>query len=164
MDKKRKKILATIAALSMIGYFSYDYHYTPNYEIIMEDSKAFARYSKGLVYIGHKKFLSNLKNVKEEDILVLDERNNNDPNMCVFSSYLIDDKNVRNEILEILLEYEQEYPSNWDRTIDSMRIEWFMHNLLYFFNYETKRTTDVDLNNNNEEIYDLPIIKKIIKI
>ena len=84
--------------------------------------------------------------------------------MKIYSSYRIDDRDLRNEILEVLCRYEECYPSPWDRTIESMRLEWLMHNYSYFFNHETNRTEDVDLNNKEEEYYDNPILRRMFKV
>ena len=83
--------------------------------------------------------------------------------MKILSSYKINDSNIRNEILEIIAEYEKTYPSSWNRSINSMRVEWFVHNFLYYLNYEKNRTRDVDFNNSEQEIYSKKLIKKLIK-
>ena len=73
----------------------------------------------------------------------------------------IHDAEIRNEILEILQEYERQFPSDWDRTTESMRLEWLMHNLSYRFDYQPGRTESVDLNNNDEGKYDNKILQRI---
>ena len=45
-----------------------------------------------------------------------------------------------------------------------MRVEWIMHNISYFFDYERHRTTDVDLDNNDEKVYNNTILRKILKL
>ena len=153
-----------MVALSMIGTITYEDKYIPKYEI-MTHSKAFGRYSNGLVYIGSKYFLKSLTNLNEGDILILDDRNKKDPDMQIYSSYKISDTNVRNEILNILMEYEKKHPSKWERSLNSMKVEWFVHNLLHLFNYRLDNTTDVDFNNADEEIYNVKNnVKRLIKI
>lgn len=168
MDKKKvkRKLLALSAALAIATtYYSIDHVYHPQYEICADGTKAFATYSKGKIYIGSDYFLSSLKDVNEDDILVCDERfSKNNPNMQIYSSYRIDDKEIRNEILEVLCRYEECYPSPWDRTIESMRVEWAMHNLSYIFDHRRDHTTDVDLDNNDQEQYDNEILRKILKL
>ena len=129
-----------------------------DYEII--DDRAFARYSDGLIYIGDFDYLEDVKKYcSDKDILVLDRRNGEDPDMIIYNSYKILDKNKQLEILNALCSYEQLYPSSWNRTINTMQREWNAHNILYYMNYERYRTTDVDLDNADEETY--KIKKKI---
>ena len=168
MDNKKleKKILAIIATLVFLTtYNCVDYEYHPNYEIVEENPCGpFACYSYGNIYIGSSKYLKNLTNITENDILVEDQRFSTDPNMKIYSSYKINDKKIRNEILEVLCKYEECYPSPWNRSIESMRLEWLMHNVSYHFNHEKRRAGDVDLNNNDEAYYDKPVLRKILKL
>ncbi len=167
MDKKKLKrnLLAASAALVILAsYGSIDYEYHPNYEIVDEICGPFGCYSCGNVYIGSRNYLRSLTNITENDILVEDQRFSADPNMKIYSSYRITDKDIRNEILEVLCRYEECYPSPWDRTIESMRLEWTMHNFSYYFNNETNRTRDVDLDNDEQEYYDNPVLRKILKL
>ena len=161
----KKKKLALIGALAIIlTYQSIDYEYHPTYEILDEQDNAFATYSNGRIFIGNMEFLQSLKDVNNNDILILDDRKDEDPSIKIFNSASIKDKNTRNEVLEILCRYEECFPSDWNRSIESMRVEWFMHNLSYFFNYQRNRTTDVDLNNNDENNYNNIILRKILKL
>ena len=63
----------------------------------------------------------------------------------------------------IILIYDSLYPSDWKRSIESMRVEWTVHNLLYDIGYERARTRDVDLDNLEEEKYNNKILRRIIK-
>lgn len=167
-DKKRlyiiKKKLLLISALIVllnVNHNNYNHIYNPSYEILEIQDDAFAKYSLGNIYIGNKNYLEGLTDLNENDILVLDERNSSDPNMKIYGSANIHDKNIRNEILEVLCRYEEMYPSRWDRSIESMRLEWLMHNISYQFKHETDRTTDVDLNNKDQDHYDNILLSKI---
>jgi len=164
--KIKKKLLAISTALVLLtAYSSIDHLYQPNYEIVEENpSGPFGCYSCGYIYIGSLTYLKSLTDITENDILVLDQRYKADPNMKIFSSYRITDKDLRNEILEVLCRYEECYPSPWNRSIESMRLEWLMHNLSYYINNEPNRAGDVDLNNNEEEYYNNPVLRKIFKI
>ena len=168
MKKKTKRIIASVTAtfLLLFVYYNYDYKYVPEYEIVgfLNNSKPFATYRYGNIYI-----VKNEKNVPSEldnpyDVYIIDQRKGDDPNIIIISSYEITDKDARNDILEVLLEYEKMYPSEWNRTIESLRIEWFVHNFLHFFNYKPDHTTDVDLNNGDEEKFSNKIYGKILKI
>ena len=168
MDKKKlkRRLLALSASLIIATtYYNIDHVYHPVYEIMDENPCGpFGCYSCGYIYIGTKTYLNSLTNITENDILVEDQRFSKDPNMKIYSSYRIDDKDIRNEILEVLCKYEECYPSPWDRTIESMRLEWLMHNISYIFDHQTHRTQDVDLNNAEEEYYDQPILNHILKL
>ena len=166
-NKKAKRRLLALAAAVIIGttYYSVDHVYHPTYEIIDDsEDKAFGSYSKGKIYIGKALFLQSLTDLSEDDILVLDQRfSPTNPNLKIMSSYRITDREQRNEILEVLCRYEECYPSPWERSIESMRVEWTAHNLSYYLNNHRERTTDVDLNNEDEERYDSKVLRKILK-
>ena len=160
---KRRRIISFIFACSLMGYLGYNHEYHPEYAITMNDL-SFGRYRHGRVFIGHQDFLDSLNDLTENDILVLDARDNIDPSMKIISSHQITDKDIRNEILCIILRYEEMYPSEWERSIESMRVEWFVHNFLYFFQYQPSHTVDVDLNNSDEELYQKKLVKVFFKI
>ena len=166
MTKQRKKILFTSILLFVISFYHEDYEYHADYEIISEedDSLAYAKYRDGLIYIGDREFLSCI-DCQKGDILIEDQRYSLlDPNMKIYSSYEIVDKESRNDIIEVIQEYEKKYPSTWNRTKDSMRLEWFLHNIFYDFGYQRNRTTNVDLDNEDEEVYSHKILQKIFKL
>ena len=164
MKKKTKRIITSITvAMLLFVYYNYDYKYVPSYEIVCnQEDHCFAYYKNGKVYIVKDK--DEVTNLEPDDIIIVDDSDGKDPDFKIISSYLINDKNIRNDIIEILFEYVKLHPSNWKRTRKSMRLEWFVHNFLYQFNYERNRTTDVDFNNQDEEQYDKEFYNKILKI
>ena len=166
--KKRSKVIITSLSLAVLlgVYYNIDYNYNPSYKIIgqMNSIKPFATYSKGNVYILKKKNQIKRLNLQEDDIVIIDERDGDNPNMQVISSYTVTDKNVRNEIILIMQEYNTKYPSNWNRTNESLRLEWYVHNLLYNLNYKHDHTTDVDFDNNDEEEFNKPFFNHLLKI
>ena len=165
MQKPKKKIVFLAgAACLVIAIYPYKHIYHPSYEILDDGNDAFARYSNGLVYIGDEKYLNSLKSVKNTDILVLDERNLKDANICIYNSCSITSKEVRNEVLEIICHYENMYPTKWDRSIESMRLEWFCHNVGYYFNYKQDHTKEVDLNNKDEEKYNNEFVRRMLRL
>ena len=162
-NKKVKYVLVTTATIFTVAYFNNDYNYNPTYEILDESDDAYAIYPKGKVYIGDKKYIESLRDVKDTDILVEDQRKTRE-NMKIVSSYKIKDKDLRNDIICILVEYEKDNPTDWDRTIESMRVEWFVHNFLYDINYEIDRTKDVDFQNDEEKTYNKKILRKLFSL
>lgn len=123
----------------------------------------FATYSQGKVFICSKDNEESVSRLcSEKDLIVLDERDEEDPNMVVLKSYSVNDVFTMKEVLNIMLTYEHINPSNWDRTYESMRNEWMCHNLSYMCNYHTDRTADADFNNLDEDIYkDINVIRLI---
>ncbi len=117
-------------------------------------------YSRGKIFIRDSKDIESLNDLDDFDILVVDERNSKDPNMKIVNSYKITNKDDMIDILNVLLKYEEEYPSNWDRSLISMRNEWIYHDLSYYFNYEPDSSRDVDLNNADEYRYQKKIIRR----
>ena len=142
MNKKKLITLALLLTLS-----------TTSCSSDAKESDAYSEYSKGNIYIGNREFLNNLSNVEEDDILILDKRSGKDPDMKIYNSYLIMDSEIIDEVLDVILRYESENPSDWNRTKKTMKKEWYIHNILYYLNFNRERTKDVDLNNNDEEFY-----------
>ena len=163
MRKRGRFKIVLCASLITLGLYSIDHKYNPQIEIL-DANEAFASYSEGLVYIGDEDYINSCDCLNEGDILVCDARLADDPNMRIIDSYKIIDKDIRNEILEILEEYEKENPTDWDRSLTSMRLEWFCHNFSYCVSNETDRAKDVDLNNEDEKKYLFPVFNKILKL
>ena len=167
--KYKKRLLIYLSITLGIGsYLLYEHPYQNNYTINSEDSDAFGSYSKGNIYIGRLDYLESLKGkIKPGDVLILQgykvDEGYNDPNYKIISSYLITDKDDRDDILKVLQIYNQVYPWEFNRSLESMRIEWTVHNILYNLGIEKDRTNEVDLNNGDEEIYSNPIFKSLIK-
>ncbi len=159
MTKKgKKRVIALSAAFVMLFYI----HYTRNHrrkETCFVINKGNITYSGGTIYIGSKKYIESLGEVGPGDVLVIDERRSEDPNLKVLDSYKIIRPSVRNEIIDALLYYEDKYPTNWDRTKPSMVNEWDAHNWMRYFGIREERTTDTDFNNADEKQYTLRIKK-----
>ena len=157
-----KIIFLFIILLFIILIMRFDHRFNNNYKII-NNGEVFATYIDGNVYIGDNKFIEKLENVKENDVIILDDTKKIDPDYKIISSYKITDNIIQNEIINILLEYNRIHPSLWNRSVRSMKIEWTIHNLLYYFDYQTIRTMDVDFNNNDETVYNKKLLKDTIK-
>lgn len=84
---------------------------------------------------------------------IVDERSSVDPNIKVYKSCLINDRETIKYIINELLEYEKNNPSDWDRSFDSMYKEWIIHNICYDFFIKRFNTESVDLNNDDEIDY-----------
>lgn len=142
--------------------------YNPDYEINSCYVKGavdvpFASCQSGNIYIIPESQAQEIDNFnKENSIFVIDERTCNDPNLQIYNSATITDENKMYEILTILQEYNELYPSNWNRTISSMLNEWEIHNICSSINYKPIHTDHVDLNNEDEEKYDSKVLTKIL--
>ena len=65
-------------------------------------------YSKniGNIYIGNQEYLDSLENINNNDVLILDMRDDeHDPDVKIFDSYKINDKVNMKRILNYLIEY-----------------------------------------------------------
>ena len=164
MEKFKRKLAALgIFIVLASSYVATEPHYNPQYELL-EDDCAFARCSCGTVYIGDQEFLEQFL-CEEGVILIEDQRNSKkNPNMKIYASCSIDDKNDRNDILEIIQEYERQDPTEWDRSIESMRLEWLIHNLSYDLDIQKHRTEDVDLDNLDEDKYDSKLLQLLFRV
>lgn len=150
--------------LVLVTSYLKDHKYKPDYRIINSDEDNFcAEYPDGCIYIGDDDYLDSIS-TNEGDVLVEDLRIGNDPDMCIHDSYKIKDKDDRNDILEVICLYEEMYPTEWDRSIESMRLEWFMHNLGHEFDYKKDHSDDVDLDNDDEEKYDNKVLRKLFRL
>lgn len=168
MKKRLKRDIIIIALLVTLGIiYIPDHKYEPTtiQEVDYEDEyiRVF-NYTLGRVYIGNYASIHAMRDeVLENDILIIDYRQVPDPDMQILNSYRINDIDIINEILEIICYYEKSDPSNWNRTISSMRNEWEIHNYSYMFNYDVTRTRDVDLNNADEDKYSSELLRKVLR-
>ena len=165
MKKFKTVLVATAFSIFSVSMLKSDYVYQPQYEILTEvDNDAFASYQNGLIYIGDSSFINSLDHVNENDIIVMDNRNTDKSSIQVVSSYEITDKDVRNDIICVIDEYLKLYPSDFNRSIESMRLEWLVHNILYGVNYEVDRTRDVDFETSEEDLYSNYVLTKLFNL
>ena len=68
-----------------------------------EDDYKYATYKNGNVYIINSKEDLNNIHYNENDIIIIDNRENED--MIILDSYKIDDANIRNQIIDIIFMY-----------------------------------------------------------
>lgn len=170
MKKNKKKIIVTGLILgSICSYLSIGNNrtYKPQYIINEEcnsNTEPFASYRYGYVYIVRREQLNYMISIKNDnDIIVVDDRDKENPDMMVYNSSYIWDKDVIDDVLNILLCYEEKYPSNWNRNIESLRNEWLCHNIAYKLGYEKEDTISADLDNNEAKYFDNKILKYILK-
>lgn len=108
----------------------------------------------GSIDTGQKVYVTDDKDVTpiNNNIYIVDMRNNKDPNMQVVDSWTIGDDKLQNEVIELMQIYNKENPVDppWVRTNESMNTEWDLHNLSYVAHYKQERSGSVDFNNADE--------------
>ena len=123
--------------------------YNPAYQTA--ETLPYATYDNKQIYIISEEEANNMKEIPTDDIYVVDRRHWANSTMIIQDSYRIKNLKEMKGILNILMKYENEHPSAWDRTLTSMEKEWLIHNICYFLNYEPARTRHVDFDNADEE-------------
>ena len=98
----------------------------------------------------------------DRDVVIVDQRDFNDPNFKILSSYRITDRSEMREIINIIKDYSACTESTWDRSTDAMENEWIIHNICSSLSIKRSSTDDVDFNNGDENIYGSKIISKIL--
>ena len=126
-----------------------NWEYLYGYERKPEPAKNIGTTSSGKnVYVGSDgDYAASSNSVK-----VVDSRKQADPNIKIIESFRVNERTEMIEISSMLLAYNDENPSipSWNRTLNSMVIEWDIHNKVYDMGYARDSTADVDLNNNDE--------------
>ena len=161
----RRRICALISSYLVftVCYFSswnnsnHRVIYNNNYVYGSTDPYAF--YKGESIYICDEDTIDEIKDNNFDSMYIVDQRDYRDPNIKICNSKDITRLKDMVRILRMLLRYEKEYPSEWNRSLISMTIEWIAHNGGYYYGYERYRTGSVDLNNADEEVY-LSLIKK----
>lgn len=168
MKKYKKKILAFslafVLATSLTGDTKTNYEDRIYIVEEIDDPHYIGSCCSGDVYFGSKTELKKLYDSGVNGIFIIDERNNKEPNVKIIDSYNITDKQDMRDILMLIKLYDDEHPSKWSRTINSMINEWRMHNICYERDYYICNSKDVDLNNSDEETFKgLNVYKLLLK-
>lgn len=90
--------------------------------------------------------------IPKKDVIIVDKRKNDDPNMQVKSSYKISKKKQQKKIIQLMQNYNELHPvlPAWSRTDESLLTEWKFHNIAYDLRIKRERTADTDFNNGDE--------------
>lgn len=119
----------------------------------------YASYRNTNIFISREGIINKIRNDNSNDIYIIDKRFLKNSNMSISNSYEIRNIDEMSIIIDIILEYERQYPSNWNRSKESMLNEWVIHNISYYLNIQRHRSKEVDLDNNDEKKYILNLIK-----
>lgn len=84
------------------------------------------------------------------------------PNIIIVDSYKIECIQNQLEIIDIILEYTNEFPAEgWDRDRQDMLYGWGYHNNMYVLNIFPERSASVDLNAGDEN---KPFFIKMVEV
>ena len=157
MKKCRKKILAFSLAFVLATSVTSDSYSNFRDRIFVieeiDDPHYIGSCFSGNVYFGSKEEMKTLYENGVKGIFVIDERDKEDPNIKIIDSFSITNKRDMRDILLLIKKYDDEHPSKWSRTINSMINEWRMHNICYEKDYYICNSKDVDLNNSDEDVF-----------
>lgn len=161
-------MLATVSIVLVTSSHNsnvYNSEYTINPEYTLSDTiLPFATCSAGDVYICNRNDADRMELEEENNfVLVIDEREKQDPNIRIQDSASINDTNQMAAVLEVVQKYNELYPSKWNRSTDAMMNEWKIHNICSDLSVMPSHTKDVDLNNKDEYLYKSKILTKILQ-
>lgn len=105
----------------------------------------------GNLYIVSAELDRSAQTIGDNDYFAVDRRTAADPEYIVMSSYRANTDAVIRRLCQLLMEHENAYPTDWDRTLESLVQEWKVHNLAYSVNYKIDHSADVNLNNADEK-------------
>ena len=128
-----------------------------------ESTTPYAYCNGKLVYIANREQILELLKDDNTGIFIIDDRSISNSDMAVYNSYKIVNKKEMTDIIDIILHYESEHPSNWNRTATSMKNEWDIHNICYYCNIDRNSTREVDFDKSDETRYDSDLITKILR-
>ena len=112
---------------------------------------------KGYVYVVTEEQLPQIMvDIEDNVVVIVDKRTPDDdhhePNMQIIDSYKITKKKQRDEIVQLMVDYNTANPVDpaWTRTKSSLLKEWRIHNIAYRFRIQPKSTKDCDFDNGDE--------------
>ena len=161
-SQKRKKLrifLGTVCGCIYLYSLKHQTLISPNDTVLLQDNYCeddnplFATVGDKNIYIVKEGMELS---TNQEDIWISDLRDK-DADIKIFASYRIQDWNLQSKIIDLILEYNEQYPSTtpWTRSKSSLQTEWLVHNIAYQLHYEEKSSRDVDFHNDEEQVYRL---------
>ena len=135
--------------------------YEINSDYYEDCGEEYARYGNYCVYVGDKK--SVMCHNDDTDIRIIDYRNKKNPNFEICDSYKITDEEEMINIISIISNYSHDFPGDWDRSPDGMKIEWLVHNIAYDLGVLKENSGSVNFDNRDSVIYDNELIKLLFR-
>ena len=130
---------------------------TYNSEYTYHSQIPYATYSNGNVYIADSETIENIFQ-DNNDVFIIDTRYENNSDIGICNSYKVTSNKEQREIIDIILQYEKTYPSNWNRTYESMMNEWDAHNICYYLGINRTSTHEVNFDNYDQDKYDSKVL------
>ncbi len=86
------------------------------------------------------------------EIAVYDDRFTDNPSFRIYDSYRIRKNSLKREVLFATIAYNEAFPCEpkWQRTVNSLVLEWMEHNFAYRVGFLRSRACNVDLDNHAE--------------
>ncbi len=125
--------------------YTYNYSYPSGCTTIEDSGRVF--FYKNV----SSKFFEDENNYPEgydpqKDLLIGDFTNQNNPTLYAYQAHKINN-NAHDEIVDIMLKYDETHNTDWERTKESLLIEWREHNR---YSWASARAQNVDFDNNEE--------------
>lgn len=95
---------------------------------------------------------------EDSDLMIGDFTNRSNPTLYAFQAQKVK-KDNRKEIIDVMFEYQEDHPSGWRRTKQSVLVEWRNHHLYSL----KKQAQDVDFDNAEEGKGTWYYFKKAVK-
>lgn len=138
----------------------FSYEKNPSYD--SEIDNEYAYYKGRNVYILDEETFEEIEK-RQSNIYLIDYRNVFNSNVQIYDSNLIRDKDDMYNILAILLEYDSEFPNDrWNRSIDGMYLEWYLHNIFFDYSILKDRSCNVDLDTRDIFFFEDYLVKKLL--
>lgn len=138
-----------------------DFSFVKNPSYSSEINNEYGYYNGKKIYIVDEEVFEEMKK-DDDNIYLLDYRNIFNSNVQIYNSRLIRDKEDMYNILGVLLEYNREFPNDrWNRSIDGMYVEWYLHNVFYDYSILKERSCNVDLDTNDALVFECELVKKL---
>ncbi len=131
-------------------------------EIISDSKYSYINYNDKKVIIVSSEYFNYIYDKESNNIYIIDFRDRENSNFEIVESYKIRDKSEMEDIINMLVSYNQKEPSNWNRSFDSMINEWQVHNICYYLGYDIDSTEHVDLDNDDENKYKSKTLSRLL--
>ena len=101
----------------------------------------------------------------ETDLIIIDktdavdEQGKPNPNLQALNAHKVNKQN-RDDIIDVMLQYDEDFNTPWDRSKESLKVEWKAHHKYSAFSQSAR---DIDFDNNDEGKNKAYFNKKAIK-
>lgn len=168
LKKKMIKVLSIYLSFVMLLNCSsgnkkqrkFSYEINADYEQFCDEE--YAKYLDYNLYFGNRSYLLSYSS-DDDNICIVDARNRRNPNFEICDSYKITSEEDMINIISVILKYSEEFPGDWKRTLEGMRIEWIIHNYAYNLGILKDNSGSVNFDKRDAIIYENEFIKLLFK-